>query len=86
MDNNFLTALKTSLDNVYNRSVSENGAVGYKTTRSALLDCNFKISSYRKKEPLGIINDFMLAFLEEPILAMKWLFYVRDIRGGKHFA
>ena len=43
---------------------------------------NFAIASYRKKTEPEIINDFVLAYNENPELALKWLFFSRDIRGG----
>lgn len=61
---------------------TENGAIGYKTTGKALLDMNFKISSYRSLSEDEIIKDFDKAFEESPELALRFLFYVRDVRGG----
>lgn len=61
---------------------TENGAIGYKTTGKALLDMNFKISSYRNLSEDEIIKDFDNAFDEGPEMALKFLFYVRDVRGG----
>ena len=71
-----------SLNNALNVSTTENGATGYKTTGSKLVDMNFKISSYRDRSEDEIISDFKQAYQENPELAMKWLFYVRDIRKG----
>ena len=42
----FLEKLEDNLLEDWNVSVTENGAVGYKTTGKPLLDMNFKISSY----------------------------------------
>ena len=39
---------------------TENGAIGYKTTGKALLDMNFKISSYRSLSEDEIIKDFLI--------------------------
>lgn len=61
---------------------TENGAIGYKTTGKALLDMNFKISSYRNLSEDEIIQDFDNAFDEGPEMALRFLFYVRDVRGG----
>ena len=71
-----------NLKNELNTSVTENGAVGYKTTGKELLDFNFKVSSYRSMSENQIKKDFMKAFVEDKEIALKYLFYVRDVRGG----
>ena len=38
---NFTTAMANTLNEDYNVCVTENGAVGYRTTGKALLDLNF---------------------------------------------
>lgn len=77
-----MNALKTILDNEFNYSVTENGAVGYRTTGKELLDLNFAVSSLRKATETDIVRRFKRAFGENKVLAMKWLFYARDVRGG----
>lgn len=76
---NFMNALENSLSN---SSYTENGARGYASTGHALLDMNFKVSSYRKADDETIYNDFCDAFRENQMLALRWLFYARDVRGG----
>jgi len=66
----------------YNVSVTENGMVGYRTTGKALLDLNFSVSSLRNKTENDIVFLFINAYVENPLLAVKWLFYARDIREG----
>ena len=78
----FIAQLKNTLNENYNVSVTENGALGYKTTNHPLLDMNFKVTSYRKRSDNEIISDFMDAFRADALLAMKWLFYARDAREG----
>lgn len=78
----FMSAVKKTLDNEYNVSVTENGAVGYRATGKALLDLNFAVASLRKMTDYEVANRFKKAFVEDKLLAMKWLFYARDIRGG----
>lgn len=70
------------LENTANHSVTENGAVGYRTSGSPFVDATFKISTYRNKSEVEIIEDFLKMYEEDSILALKWLFYVRDIREG----
>ena len=65
-----------------NTSVTENGAIGYKTSNSALLDLNFAVSSLRHSDEEEIIQLFDRAFYENKEHALKWLFFARDIREG----
>ena len=78
----FMNAVKQTLNNEYNVSVTENNAVGYRTTGKELLDLNFAVASLRKTSDVEVAKRFQKAFVEDKILAMKWLFYARDIRGG----
>ena len=78
----FMQSLENHLNECNNRSVTENGAVGYKSTGKALLDLNFLTSSLRSANEQTIISKFDAAFQENPELALKWLFFARDIRGG----
>ena len=78
----FMSAVRQALNNELNVSVTENGAVGYRTTGKELLDLNFAVASLRKMSDQEVANRFMKAFCEDKLLAMKWLFYARDIRGG----
>lgn len=78
----FVKQMENVLNEELNISVTENGAIGYRTTGKALLDLNFSVSSLRNASGQVIIQKFMLAFFEEKTVALKWLFYCRDIRGG----
>lgn len=78
----FINSMEKVLNEDYNNSVTENGAVGYRTTGTALLDFNFKVSSYRNKSEEEIITDFMKVFYEDKLTAMKFLFYIRDREEG----
>lgn len=82
MDNNFMSNLKRTLGEEFNESVTENGAVGYRTSGKRLLDINFAVSSLRNETPEQITKRFMGAFFEDKLLAIKWLFYAGDVRGG----
>lgn len=79
---NFMNAVADQLDHDYNVSITENGAVGYATTRKNLLDMNFKVASYRNRSEQEIIRDFCLALNEDFDLSVAWLFYARDAREG----
>jgi hypothetical protein len=78
----FMNVVRKTLNNEYNVSITENGAVGYRTTGKELLDLNFAVASLRKMSDSEVSNRFKKAFCEDKILAMKWLFYARDARQG----
>ena len=78
--NVFANALKSTLDNEV--SITENGAIGFKTSGTKLVDLNFAVSSLRKADDSVIERKFSDAFYENKLLAVKWLFFSRDIRGG----
>ena len=80
MSSTFETALKNTLANEI--TVTENGAIGYKTSGKALLDLNFSVSSLRKADKVTIEKKFSDAFFENPMYAIKWLFFARDVRGS----
>ena len=50
----FMENLKNTLGEEFNVSVTENGAVGYRTTGKALLDIKFAISSLRNESDTKI--------------------------------
>lgn len=79
---NFMNELSNTLNNEYNYSMTENGAMGYRTSGKELLDLNFAVASLRHMSDNDIIDKFMRAFYENKLLAMKWLFFARDIREG----
>ncbi|NCB03439.1 MAG: DUF2828 family protein, partial [Spirochaetia bacterium] len=79
----FINEISKTIGEDYNESITENGAVGYATTQRPLLDLNFKVSSYRNVEnEADIIREFMPAYADNKILALRWLFFVRDAREG----
>lgn len=61
---------------------TENGASAKNSTDSALLDMFATIGSMRSRSEDEIIQKFELAFQEDPLGAMRCLFWVRDCRGG----
>jgi len=75
-----LEDLKSELSN--RKQLTENGAVGYATSGKELLDMNYQVSSMRNYTEEQIIDLFNKAFFENKLLAMKWLFFLRDVRGG----
>jgi hypothetical protein len=91
MSNNFLNGLK----NETNYTTTENGAVTHKTSLSYVLDyfaqgCALRNKNAKNaKEVLNILDKnrvysmFDKAYAEDPLLALKILFYSRDVRGGQ---
>lgn len=61
---------------------TENGAVTLKSSLNHCLDLFATVGALRNASNDDIINRFELAFIENPDLAMKILFYARDVRGG----
>ena len=76
----FMNAIDNELND--EKCLTTNGAVGYATSGKKLLDLNFSVTSLRKQSEQEIINKFMDAYYEDPLLAMRWLFYARDAREG----
>lgn len=76
----FMNDLEKKLNN--EKQLTENGAVGYRTSGKELLDLNFAVSSMRNWDENEICKAYIKAYYENPLLAVKWLFYLRDIRGN----
>ncbi len=70
------------LKNEANLTRTENGAVTYRTTASDCLDLFATIGALRRVSEDEIVTRFLRAYAEDADLAMKLLFYARDIRGG----
>ena len=71
----FLRKMKETInDGEFNESVTENGAVGYRTTGKNLLDLNFAVSSLRNEDEDSIIRRWKKAYYEDKGLALLWLF------------
>lgn len=75
-----MNAIQKELNN--RKSLTENGAVAYATAGKAILDFNFSLAGYRLANVEDIMKDFNKVFYEDPKTAVKYLFYVGDIRGG----
>ena len=70
------------LKNMANRTRTENGAVTLRSTGSNCLNLFATIGAMRAQNVAEIEKRFLRAYAENPDLAMKILFYARDIRGG----
>lgn len=76
----FMNEMKNVLNDT--KTLTTNGAVAYKTSGKHLLDFNFAISSYRRSSVKTIEDDFARVFYEDKMIAIKYLFYLADVRGG----
>ncbi|MBR2970310.1 MAG: DUF2828 family protein [Clostridia bacterium] len=78
----FMQKIKETLNKEFNFSITENGAIGYRTTGKELVDLNFLISSLRGQREENTAFMFAKAFYADTLNAIKWLFYAGDVRGG----
>lgn len=73
-----INAIKAAL----NSKITENGAEAYSSTMNAVLDMFAFGASYRQRSDSDVIDLFQKALREDETLAMKCLFWIRDVRGG----
>ena len=78
-----MNSLLENLENANNFKRTENGALAHKTTKSAILDLFAFGGAYRGRTEDDCVFLFKKAFDEDSELALKCLFYLRDIRGGQ---
>lgn len=76
--NEFLKAMK----NDTNYGYTEKGGVKHNSTLNAVLDMFAMGGSMRNRSDDDVINMFKRAYEEDATLALKCLFYLRDVRGG----
>lgn len=77
--NTFLNGLKTA--NSF--GLTENGGIKRTTTGSALLDMFAMGAAFRTRSEEDCILLFKNAYEENPVYALKCLFYIADCRGGQ---
>ena len=70
------------LKNEANKTYTENGAVSNRSTGKECLDLFATIGALRRESDQEIAERFMRAYTEDPDIAMKILFFARDVRGG----
>ena len=81
-EDDFFKALKDT-DIKTRLAYTDNGALAYETSGSALTDFDFNTSSFRHADAETIVKDFEKIFYSDKDLAMRYLFYLGDIREGK---
>lgn len=72
-----------SIKRISNFTETENGAIAHKSTLKAVYDMFAFGGAYRQRTDDDCILLFKNAYNESPTLALKCLFYLRDIRGGQ---
>lgn len=80
---NKINPLVAGLEKVSNLTQTENGALAYKSTLNYLLDFFGNAGALRTRQDSEVIQLFSKAFAEDKLLALKTLFYIRDVRGGQ---
>lgn len=78
-----MNTLLNGMKNATNYTYTENGALTHKTSMSGLLDLFGMGAAYRTRSDSDCIILFQDAFKENPVYALKCLFYLRDVRGGQ---
>lgn len=71
-----ITALQTK------DTITENGMPTNSTSLNRCVDLFFIIGALRGQNPHKILNKFIKAFYENKVVALKILFWGRDVRGG----
>ena len=79
MTNTFMN----ELENTFNYKFTENFGVALKTTGSKVYDMFAFGGAYRSRSDKDCILLFKQAYEEDPFLALRCLFYLRDCRGGQ---
>ena len=79
MSNGFIDGLR-EMNNV---TYTENGAISLRSTLDAVYDLFALGAAFRQRSEEDIIILFKRAYREDPELAMKCLFYIRDAREGQ---
>lgn len=75
----FLTQLQ---QNATRNARTENGALTHSTTTNAVLDF-FALAGAKRNDIQGALTLFRRAYAEDKQLAVRALFYLRDVRGGQ---
>jgi len=77
---NFMNALET--ESKKGMTLTENGALAYETAGKALLDFLFATTALRKQSDDYIKREITKVYFEDPLIANKFMFWDRDVRGG----
>jgi hypothetical protein len=78
-----MNALLTAIKNEQNVTLTENEAATLKSSLRDTLDFFGLGGALRTRTEQDVISLFSKAFAEDPLVALKTLFYLRDVRGGQ---
>ena len=73
------------LESINNITNTANGDKSYRSSLSGLVDLMFKAGMKQDpaENPCNLIKIFTDAYKENPLYAVRLLFYIRDVRGGQ---
>lgn len=78
-----MNTLINAIEQKQNVTTTENGAATLKSTLKATVDFFGLGGALRSRTEQDVISLFSKAFAEDPLVAVKTLFYIRDVRGGQ---
>ena len=78
-----MNQLLSAMTDTNNVTSTENGAGAFKSTKSNVLDFFAIGAAMRERSEKDQVDIFASAWMEDPELALKVMFYARDIRGGQ---
>lgn len=77
-----MNKLIQQLEKQNNITETHNGAVSYKSSLNACVDFFANGGSMRSRSDQDIISLFTKAYAENPLIALRTAFFIRDVRGG----
>ena len=72
-----------NMKNLSNITITTNGDKSYKSSLNGLMDMMFKAGIMHHSTSNEIAKIFIPAWQENPLWAIRLLFYIRDIRKGQ---
>jgi hypothetical protein len=78
-----MNTLIDAIEQKQNVTTTENGAATLKSTLKATVDFFGLGGALRTRTEQDVISLFSKAYAEDPLVAVKTLFYIRDVRGGQ---
>lgn len=78
-----MNSFMSNLSNATNYGMTWNGELSHKSTMNPVYDMFATGGAYRKRSDEDCILLFKNAYEEDKSLALKCLFYLRDVRGGQ---
>lgn len=78
-----MNQLLSAMGTTNNATTTKNGDMAFKSTTSAVLDFFASGSALRGQSAKHQVDLFVSAWMEDPNLAIKTMFYARDVRQGQ---